>query len=73
MKKSAVLFCMGVLVVASPAALAGPQQEKMKFCSKEAKGKGLKGSERKAFMKECLGGKGEAAPGKKTGAAAGNK
>lgn len=37
---------------ASPAQLA--QQEKMKNCNQDAKGKELKGDERKAFMKECL-------------------
>ena len=30
------------------------QQEKMKTCNKEAKEKGLKGAERKAFMSSCL-------------------
>ena len=33
---------------------AGPQQEKMKTCNKEAKEKQLKGDERKLFMKNCL-------------------
>ena len=31
-----------------------PQQEKMSFCSKDAKAKGMKGEERKKFMSECL-------------------
>ncbi|WP_079417094.1 PsiF family protein [Thiomonas intermedia] len=31
-----------------------PQQEKMSFCSKDAKTKGLKGEERKKFMSDCL-------------------
>ena len=31
-----------------------PQQEKMSFCSKDAKAKGLKGEERKKFMSDCL-------------------
>ena len=35
------------------------QQERMKTCNKDAKAKGLKKAERKAFMKTCL--KGEAA------------
>jgi hypothetical protein len=39
-------------LVATPAAMATPQQEKMKACNAEAKGKA--GDERKAFMKECL-------------------
>ena len=30
------------------------QQERMKRCNAEAKTKGLKGDERKAFMKDCL-------------------
>ena len=36
------------------------QQSKMKTCNVDAQGK--KGDERKAFMKECLSAKGEAAP-----------
>jgi len=44
----------------APAVLAGPQQEKMKACNKEAGEKQLKGDERKAFMKECLSAKKEA-------------
>jgi hypothetical protein len=32
------------------------QQEKMKTCNEDAKTKGLKGTDRKAFMKECLSG-----------------
>lgn len=31
------------------------QQQKMRDCSAEAKGKGLKKDDRKAFMKDCLG------------------
>jgi nitrous oxide reductase accessory protein NosL len=30
------------------------QQEKMKYCSKDAKEKGMKGDERKSFMSTCL-------------------
>jgi len=40
------------------AALAGPQQERMKTCNADAKTKNLAGDERKAFMKECLSGGG---------------
>ncbi|OGT00478.1 MAG: hypothetical protein A3K04_02415 [Gallionellales bacterium RBG_16_56_9] len=48
--------------VVAPAAKAAPaapkkmtaQQGKMKLCNKEAKEKGLKKAERKAFMKSCL-------------------
>jgi hypothetical protein len=57
---------------AAPAAKAAPaapkkvtaQQAKMKLCNKEAKEKGLKKADRKAFMKSCLtkGKKDSAAP-----------
>ena len=30
------------------------QQDKMRSCSKEAKEKGMKGDERKTFMKDCM-------------------
>jgi hypothetical protein len=33
---------------------ANSQQEKMKTCNADATSKGLKGDERKAFMKSCL-------------------
>ena len=47
-----------VLSLAIPhVAYAGAQQEKMKTCNKEAGEKKLKGDERKAFMKSCLGDK----------------
>lgn len=44
---------------ATKAAPAAPkkmtaQQAKMKLCNKEAKEKGLKNADRKAFMKSCL-------------------
>jgi hypothetical protein len=45
---AASLFAVGM----ASNALATPQQDKMKSCNVEAKGK--KGDERKAFMKECL-------------------
>ena len=50
MKKMIVLVCLGfAFVVSAPAFAAG---EKMKGCNKEATG--MKGDERKAFMKKCL-------------------
>lgn len=55
---AASLFAANVALAQAPAAAekkATPQQEKMKACNAEAKGK--KGDERKAFMKECLGAK----------------
>ncbi|HEX5338503.1 MAG TPA: PsiF family protein, partial [Gallionella sp.] len=52
MKKLIALVCVGVAFAVSAPAFAGPQQDKMKGCSKEAKG--MKGDERKAFMSKCL-------------------
>ncbi len=52
MKKLIALVCVGVAFAVSAPAFAGEQQEKMKGCSKEAKG--MKGDERKAFMSKCL-------------------
>jgi hypothetical protein len=51
----------GVLAAACLPVLAQPsaQQSRMAACNKEAVGK--KGDERKAFMKQCLSGKAEAA------------
>src|SRR5574340_65427 len=50
MKKMIALACLGfAFTVSAPAFAAG---EKMKGCSKEATG--MKGEERKAFMKKCL-------------------
>lgn len=63
MKKLIVLTVLGVSMAAMSAVYAGPQQEKMKACSKEAKGKALKGGERKAFMKGCLSKKTDASAG----------
>jgi hypothetical protein len=40
----------------SAAAKGSSQQEKMKSCNADAKTKGLKGADRKAFMKDCLSG-----------------
>lgn len=62
---AASIFAANIALAQAPAAAekkATPQQEKMKACNAEAKGK--KGDERKAFMKECLSAKktGEAKP-----------
>lgn len=54
MKIWIALVGMGLVVAASTSAFAGGQQEKMKGCNKEAKAAGMKGDERKAFMKKCL-------------------
>jgi hypothetical protein len=55
MKRLFVLAAVSTFAFSlAPAAMAGPQQERMKACSAEAKTKGLKGDERKAFMKDCL-------------------
>ncbi|HEY0767466.1 MAG TPA: PsiF family protein [Steroidobacteraceae bacterium] len=34
--------------------IGNSQQEKMRSCNADAKSKGLKGADRKAFMKDCL-------------------
>ena len=54
MKKIIALVVLGLSMVTAPVAFAGPQQEKMKVCSKTAKSKSLKGANRMAFMKKCL-------------------
>jgi len=52
-KKLLVLGSILSLVVCNSYALTA-QQEKMKTCNADAKTQGLKGDERKAFMKNCL-------------------
>ncbi len=39
---------------AKPAKASGVQQNKMKTCNKESAEKGLRGDERKTFMRTCL-------------------
>jgi hypothetical protein len=63
-RKIALVAASLFALVAAPAAIAGPQQEKMKACNAEAKGK--VGDERKAFMKQCLSAKQEEAKSAKT-------
>ena len=58
MKKLILLLSLSMLAMP---VLATPQQDKMKTCNADAKTKALKGDERKAFMKECLGAKPAAA------------
>jgi hypothetical protein len=48
------ILSAALLLVSSTAAIAGPQQEKMKACNAEAKEKALKGDERRSFMSGCL-------------------
>ena len=70
MRKLLLAACLSVLAVTqvhandTSAKTGKPltdQQQKMKDCSGDAKSKGLKGADRKSFMKECLS-KGGAAP-----------
>jgi hypothetical protein len=68
MKKLIALACLGLMFTAP--AFAGAQQEKMASCNKDAKEKALKGDERKAFMKDCLSKKPEAAVADKKAVAA---
>jgi hypothetical protein len=63
-RKIALVAASLFALAAAPVAIAGPQQDKMKACNAEAKGK--TGEERKAFMKECLSAKTDAAKGAKT-------
>ena len=59
MKK--IILMLSLSLLAMPALADTPQQEKMKTCNADAKTKALKGDERKAFMKDCLGAKPAAA------------
>lgn len=52
MKKLLAMVCLGFAFAVSAPAFAGAQHDKMKGCNKEAKG--MKGDDRKAFMKKCL-------------------
>lgn len=72
MKKILSLMAATVAISAFvPAdALAGPQQERMKRCSQEAREKTLKGDERKQFMSTCLKGKHDQAAAEAGGGAA---
>lgn len=63
-RKIALIAASLFALVTAPAVMATPQQDKMKACNAEATGK--KGDERKAFMKECLSAKKEAATTAKT-------
>jgi hypothetical protein len=64
MKKLIALVAMGLMFAVTSPVMAGEQQNKMKTCNAEAKGK--KGDERKAFMKACLSKEGVPAAEKKT-------
>ncbi|ATE61412.1 PsiF family protein [Thauera sinica] len=63
MKKliSALAATCALAVLAPADALAGPQQERMKRCSQEAREQALKGDARRQFMSTCLRGKHEQA------------
>ena len=51
----ALLAGSAAFAQAAPAAKPGnSQQEKMKTCNADATAKGLKGAERKSYMKSCL-------------------
>jgi len=52
MKKLLALVAMGLVFAVTSPVMAGEQQNKMKTCNADAKGKA--GDERKAFMKACL-------------------
>ncbi|HUL18742.1 MAG TPA: PsiF family protein [Steroidobacteraceae bacterium] len=51
----ALAAALGFLALQAPPALAtNSQQDKMSTCNADATSKGLKGDERKAYMKSCL-------------------
>jgi psiF repeat len=50
----ALAAALGLLVLQSPALATNTQQEKMSTCNADASSKGLKGDDRKAYMKTCL-------------------
>jgi hypothetical protein len=59
MKKMLTLLALGLSLAVSASYAADTkaptaQQNKMKTCNADAKTKGVKGEERKTFMKECL-------------------
>lgn len=59
---SVVVFAVASQFALAPASASEEktptaQQQRMKDCNAEAGQRGLKGDERKAFMKDCLGGK----------------
>ncbi len=60
MKNLLIVLCLSLAAgsaFAKEEKAASPQQSKMADCNKEAKEKAMKGDERKAFMKSCLGNK----------------
>ncbi len=60
MRSAIIITALVGACVLAPALAANEQQNKMAVCNKEAAG--MKGDERKAFMKECLSKKPEAPP-----------
>jgi len=50
----AIAAGQGVSAQTAATAHTNSQQEKMKTCNADASSKGLKGDERKTFMKSCL-------------------
>lgn len=59
MKKTLALLALLLPLLGTSAHAANSQQTKMAACNKDATGK--KGDERKAFMKQCLSAKSDAA------------
>ncbi len=61
LKTTLLVATIALLFTAGYANAENKQQDKMKTCNTEATAKGLKGADRKAFMKTCLSAGGEAA------------
>ncbi len=55
------VFAQAAAGSAAPAAGTNSQQDKMKSCNADATSKGLKGDDRKSYMKDCLSAKPAAA------------
>lgn len=70
---SALVATCALAALAPADALAGPQQERMKRCSQEAREQTLKGDARKQFMSTCLKGKHDQVAGETAAAAAEGK
>ena len=56
MKATTLLTAAALLLLSMSVGAQNAQQEKMKTCNADAKTKGLKGDDRKTYMKTCLSG-----------------
>jgi hypothetical protein len=54
MKQTLLCLAVALLLPITSGHALTPQQEKMKTCNADAAAKGLRGADRKTFMKRCL-------------------